>query len=583
MKKKCSFVLLGVVSFLVAFMAGMVQAAVIDVYPTDSIQSAINASVNGDEVLVHEGYYSEHIVFPAGKVITVRAVGDVCLVGSYGPDSLVLFQTGANSTLDGFSLVANWLSGRSPARNNPSDPGTAYVTRAGSGIYVYHASPTIKNCKIGKVKDGYGSLIATLGAGVFCEYSTLTMIDCLLTGKYVPGQENNLLLSSLGGGIYSYNSTLDLQGCTISYAGSCHGGGIYYDVDNGDAGLYAELKNCSIVDCDACNCLASAIYFHSNNSGTLLTIYESEILRNYGGITTIEVRGGSLQVIKSRIEDNYYHPSIHYPMSTSQTTVYLDGTGSLDITNSIIAGNNHNDPVMPPMTAVSAHGSSLSITNSTIADNDIAISTNSGNNVVNSIIWGNNAVKSSYTGNLNITYSDVQGGWPGTGNINLDPLFSTAGDYSLQDASPCIDSGTDIAVNLPVDDLWGSIRPQDGDYSGTAEYDMGAYERADTDSDGIADIADNCIEKANGPLISDAGGNIQLDVDGDGYGNVCDGDLDQSGLINIFDWSLYRAVEGQSGVFAEDFNGDGVVDTGDRSLFITMYGLPPGPSYIDFQ
>ena len=70
-----------------------------------------------------------------------------------------------------------------------------------------------------------------------------------------------------------------------------------------------------------------------------------------------------------------------------------------------------------------------------------------------------------------ITYSDIDGGWTGTGNIDKDPLFVSAGsDYHLQDDSPCIDVGTTLAG--VTDDLEGTSRPQ-GD-----EYDMGCYERA---------------------------------------------------------------------------------------------------------
>ena len=48
----------------------------------------------------------------------------------------------------------------------------------------------------------------------------------------------------------------------------------------------------------------------------------------------------------------------------------------------------------------------------------------------------------------------------------------------------------------------------------------------DQDEDGVPDLEDNCIYQPNGPLIPDAGGQIQRDTDADGYGNVCDADFD---------------------------------------------------------
>jgi parallel beta-helix repeat protein len=68
--------------------------------------------------------------------------------------------------------------------------------------------------------------------------------------------------------------------------------------------------------------------------------------------------------------------------------------------------------------------------------------------IVNSIFWGDTA---SVEGNeiklegnaFNVNYSDIQGGFPGNGNIDEDPLFVDPqnGVYYLQDGSPCIDAG----------------------------------------------------------------------------------------------------------------------------------------------
>ena len=42
-----------------------------------------------------------------------------------------------------------------------------------------------------------------------------------------------------------------------------------------------------------------------------------------------------------------------------------------------------------------------------------------------------------------ITFSCIQNGWPGEGNITADPLFvdPAKGDYRLSEQSPCIDAG----------------------------------------------------------------------------------------------------------------------------------------------
>ena len=63
----------------------------------------------------------------------------------------------------------------------------------------------------------------------------------------------------------------------------------------------------------------------------------------------------------------------------------------------------------------------------------------------------------------------------------------------------------------------------------------------DTDGDGVIDSSDNCILVANGPTVPDAGGNIQLDTDGDGYGNICDPDFTNDLIVNAADLSYLKS------------------------------------------
>jgi len=78
----------------------------------------------------------------------------------------------------------------------------------------------------------------------------------------------------------------------------------------------------------------------------------------------------------------------------------------------------------------------------------------------NSILWADSgeliALKDGAS--VDITFSDVKGGSPGTGNIDAEPLFVDApnGDYHLSPNSPCIDAGT--ATNAPTTDIEGNNR-----------------------------------------------------------------------------------------------------------------------------
>lgn len=95
--------------------------------------------------------------------------------------------------------------------------------------------------------------------------------------------------------------------------------------------------------------------------------------------------------------------------------------------------------------------------------------------VSNSIVRQNEAPNGPEIRNkglLSVTYSNVAGGWTGTGNIDADPLFAdeTGWDFHLTWASPCRDSGDDTVVGLPDRDNEGDPRIE-GD-----RVDMGADE-----------------------------------------------------------------------------------------------------------
>jgi len=87
--------------------------------------------------------------------------------------------------------------------------------------------------------------------------------------------------------------------------------------------------------------------------------------------------------------------------------------------------------------------------------------------ISNTIVWGNagNQVSSAQS----VSYSDVQGGYLGDGNIDVAPEFNNPlmKDFSLLGTSPCIDTGVFAGVNY---DCVHVPRPYgDG-------YDIGAYE-----------------------------------------------------------------------------------------------------------
>jgi parallel beta-helix repeat protein len=107
----------------------------------------------------------------------------------------------------------------------------------------------------------------------------------------------------------------------------------------------------------------------------------------------------------------------------------------------------------------------------------IVCSGGSAPTLTNCILWGDAPQEIFSSGNPVLSYCDVQGGWPGTGNINTDPCFAFTDDLHLTPRSPCIDAGTNIPLGgLPGPDADGNARVLDGNGDGQAVADMGAYE-----------------------------------------------------------------------------------------------------------
>lgn len=101
--------------------------------------------------------------------------------------------------------------------------------------------------------------------------------------------------------------------------------------------------------------------------------------------------------------------------------------------------------------------------------------------VTNTIVWGNNTYEIERSRSTpTISYCDVQGGYPGAGNIDADPCFfapssgtgtdhdGSAAIWTLKSRSACINAGT--FIDLPTTDLAGNLRI----YSEVV--DIGAYE-----------------------------------------------------------------------------------------------------------
>ena len=224
-----------------ALLAGSAVADVINVpsdYPT--IQGAVDASSDGDEIIVAPGTYINHLETPVvdmlGKAITLRASGS--------PEETII--DGLNSTRG----VSCWADETATTVIEGFTIRNCFG-KYGGGIYCYHSSPTIINCRITACQ-------AQRGGGIDCYGSSPTISGCTISGNsadrgggidcYNNSSPNivnctitNNMSQGLAGGIYFIGGSPTVSGCTISgNTADDTGGGLF---SNGGT---PTITNCTI-------------------------------------------------------------------------------------------------------------------------------------------------------------------------------------------------------------------------------------------------------------------------------------------------------------------------------------------------
>jgi len=222
-------------------------------------------------------------------------------------------------------------------------------------------------------------------------------------------------------------------------------------------------------------------------------------------------------------ENTFINVSMGYCW-TCAAIVVLEGSNCIISNNLILRATgdgygavvaNESQYVAHNNTLVSNNGGYTNLFSDGIVNNDIIINYPNG--------WGNPVTLDAYS-TLQISYSNIEGGYEGEGNIDISPLFSDAenDDYSLQSASPCIDAGTADLDGDGIDDII--------DYFGLAP-DMGVYEYASEYDYTLGDVNfDNEINILDVVLMD----SFILGEPSDEY-ELFASDINQDGLLNILD------------------------------------------------
>jgi hypothetical protein len=180
----------------------------------------------------------------------------------------------------------------------------------------------------------------------------------------------------------------------------------------------------------------------------------------------------------------------------------------------------------PPVTNCTFTGNSAAITGGGIYN------LNSDPTLKQCVLWANIAPTGTQIHDegaiaTSVSYCDVQGSWPGVGNIDKDPNLTP--NPHLKAGSPCINAGDPAFVVNPLApyDIDGENRIING------RVDIGADEYLDSDADGLPDWWESLhFESATGASFS--------------------ADPDNDGLTNLQEYELFSSDPNADPIYVDD-------------------------------
>ncbi len=547
------------------------------------LQSALAAATAGSQVWVAAGSYK-----PAGpggsRSATFQLTDCVSMYGGFVGTETMLSQrtTNADGTMVNQSILSGDLNGNDgPNFANNGENSYHVVTASGTnlgavldgftisggntsgapdlnggGLYINNGNPSIRNCVFsGNISSSNG------GAGVMDNTSSPSFTNCVVTG--------NTALN--GGGLYGTNNGTNsphFTNCKLTGNSATGGGG------NGNGGGLvlgtgsAAMTGCTIQGNSAAN-QGGGIYCVNNTASIGTSTFSANTSVNHGGgiyvgsanpsvsgclfVANSSALGGAVRCTSSSTGSFVGCRFAGNSASNSGGANYNNSTSSPSFVNCLFVGNvagggsvsDNDNSSMPSFLDCTLSGNSAAVSRAAIQSD-----TGSSLTVRNSVLWNDTPAEIAlFGGTISVSYTDVQGSYTGTGNINSNPLFiggaagtwtavasynSTTGQTTLTNGSGGFAPGAlvgkfinpnnsqalqsfVVANTATTITVWGDFSTM-GIGNGTA-YQIYDYHISNSSP---------CLDTGNNALVP---GTISTDLDGNT--RIADGDVNMTATVDM--------------------------------------------------